>query len=160
MMGVSGSGKTLIGSEFAREIGVAFVDGDDFHPPDNVKRMAAGVPLTDADRAGWLRALARRISEADRNGEGLVVACSALKRSYRDVLRDAAPDVRFVVLDGPAALIAERLATRRGHYMPASLLQSQLATLEMPGPDEEAWVADIARSPREIVADLKSRASR
>lgn len=159
-MGVSGSGKTSIGSAFAKELGVAFVDGDDYHPPENVERMAAGIPLTDENRVGWLRALAARISEADRKGEGLVVACSALKRVYRAVLRAAAANVQFILLEGPRELIADRMAARRGHYMPASLLDSQLATLERPDADEDAWVADISRSPDDIVDDLNARASR
>ena len=160
VMGVSGSGKSLIGSALARELAVAFVDGDDYHSAENVRRMAAGIALTDENRAEWLRTLAARIAEADRNGDGLVVACSALKRSYRDVLRAAAPGLRFILLEGPRDLIAERMRTRRGHYMPASLLDSQLATLEKPASDEDAVVVDIARSPQEIVANLVARASK
>jgi gluconokinase len=160
VMGVAGSGKTVVGSELAREIGVEFVDGDDYHPAANVKKMAAGVPLTDADRAGWLRALAARIREAHDADNGLVVACSALKRAYRDVLRSASSRVRFVFLDGPKALIAERLQSRRGHYMPASMLDSQLETLEKPGPDEDAWTGDIAETPARIVAHLLSATPR
>src|SRR5438552_2884672 len=121
IMGVAGVGKTLIGAAFARAIGAEFADGDDYHPPENVKKMAAGIPLTDDDRAGWLRALARRIAEAHRGGTSLVVACSALKRAYRDVLRGGSPTLQFVFLHGAKALIAGRLADRRGHYMPASL---------------------------------------
>jgi len=159
-MGVAGSGKTVVGTELARELGVDFVDGDDYHPPENVKKMAAGVPLDDTDRAGWLRALASRIREAHDSGEGLVVACSALKRKYRDVLRAAGPDVRFVFLNGPKSLIAERLESRRGHYMPASMLESQLATLEPPEADENVIAADIIRTPSEIVTALLARAAR
>lgn len=156
-MGVSGSGKTVIGTAFARALGVSFVEGDEFHPPDNVQRMAAGIPLTDQDRAGWLAALAARLRDANDSGTGLVMSCSALKRKYRDVLRGDAPHVRFVFLKGRRELIAERLANRRGHYMPPSLLDSQLATLEEPSPDEHAWVYDVAASPQEIVADLVKR---
>jgi gluconokinase len=158
-MGVAGSGKSLIGAAFARALGVDFVEGDDYHPAENVKRMARGIPLTDDDRAGWLRALAMRIGEAKDAGTGLVMSCSALKRSYRDVLRARAGELRFVYLRGSRALLAERLAGRRGHYMPASLLDSQLATLEEPSPDEGAWVCDIKESPQEIVAALAARAS-
>lgn len=153
-MGVAGSGKSLIGTALAARLGCEFIDGDDFHSADNVKRMASGIPLTDADRAEWLRALAARITESKKAGTGLVAACSALRRSYRDILRSAAPDLQLVFLQGEPKLIAERLAGRRGHYMPASLLDSQLATLETPAPAERAWVVDIARTPAEIVDDL------
>jgi gluconokinase len=159
VMGVSGSGKSLIGASLARELGVDFVEGDEYHPAENVRRMASGVPLTDDDRAGWLRALAVRIREARDAGAGLVMTCSALKRSYRDVLRAEANELRFVFLRGPRALIAERLARRRGHFMPASLLDSQFATLEEPSPDEEAWVCDIRESPDDLVAALVARVS-
>src|SRR5438552_16097302 len=139
MMGVCGSGKSLIGAEFARALDIGFVEGDDLHPPDNVQRMAAGIPLSDADRHGWLREIANRLREAKRTGVGLVVACSALKRSYRDLLRSGgAVDVRFVYLAGNRALLAERMAKRRGHVMPPAPLESQLATLEAPSPDEHA----------------------
>jgi gluconokinase len=159
VMGVSGSGKSLIGASLARELGVDFVEGDEYHPAENVRRMASGVPLTDDDRAGWLRALAGRIRKARDAGTGLVMTCSALKRSYRDVLRADANELRFVFLRGPRALIAERVARRRGHFMPASLLDSQFATLEEPSPDEEAWVCDIRESPDDLVAALVARVS-
>jgi carbohydrate kinase (thermoresistant glucokinase family) len=156
VMGVSGAGKTLIGTRFARALGIPFVEGDDYHPPDNVARMAAGIPLTDADRMGWLGAIAARIAEAKRDGESLVIACSALKRSYRDLLRTADPDVRFIHLAGDRPLLARRLAQRQGHFMPATLLDSQLTTLETPSPDEHALVCDVAESPETIVAALVS----
>ncbi len=160
MMGVSGSGKSLIGAQFARALGVEFVEGDAFHPPDNVKRMTAGIPLTDDDRRGWLTAIAARLRQARRAETGLVVSCSALKRAYRDLLRSAGDlGVQFVHLAGDRALIAERLANRRGHFMPSSLLDSQLAILEAPAPDEGAWVCDIRATPEAIVADLVSRAA-
>ena len=159
VMGVAGSGKSLIGAALAGKLGVDFVDGDDYHSAENVKRMAAGIPLTDADRADWLRALATRIGEAVRARAGLVVACSALRRSYRDILRSAAPDLQLVFLKGSQDLIAGRLTERRGHYMPPSLLTSQLTTLEEPTPDENAWVADIHQSPRDIVDHLVARIS-
>jgi gluconokinase len=155
VMGVSGSGKSTIGATLARKLDIAFVEGDDLHPPDNVKRMAAGIPLTDDDRRGWLIAIAGRLREAQRAGVGLVVSCSALKRSYRDLLRSAgATDVRFVYLAGSRTLLAERMAHRRGHFMPPSLLESQLAILEEPSPDERAWVCDIRETPDTIVGDL------
>ena len=160
IMGVSGAGKTLIGTQLARALAVAFVDGDDLHSPDNVRRMAAGIPLTDEDRHDWLLAIAARLREAKRAGVGLVVACSALKRSYRDLLRTAgATDVQLVHLAGSRALLAERMAQRPGHYMPPALLDSQLAILEEPGPDERAWVCDIAQTPDAIVADLVARSA-
>lgn len=158
VMGVSGCGKTLIGEGLARALDVEFVEGDAYHPPENVARMTAGIPLTDADRQGWLAALAARIAEAKRAGMGLVVSCSALKRSYRDLLRAGAADVRFVFLRGSRELIAARLAGRRGHYMPPSLLDSQLATLEEPSPDEHPWVCDISSAPESILVDLAQRA--
>jgi gluconokinase len=158
VMGVSGSGKSLIGAAFARALNVALVEGDAYHPAENVARMAAGIPLTDDDRAGWLRALAARIREAEDAGTGVVVTCSALKRAYRDVLRGDADEVRFIFLKGPRTLIAKRLAGRSGHFMPASLLDSQFAALEEPTPDERAWECDVARSPEDIVAALVARA--
>jgi gluconokinase len=159
VMGVSGSGKSLIGAEFARALGVEFVEGDDFHPAENVARMAAGIPLVDDERVGWLQSIAARIGQAHDAGTGLVVTCSALKRKYRDVLRGETDSLRFIFLRGPRSLIAQRIADRRGHFMPASLLDSQLATLEEPAPDEGAWVCDIHGSPRDIVAALVARAS-
>jgi gluconokinase len=159
VMGVSGSGKSLIGAALARALGVDFVEGDQYHSAENVQRMKAGIPLTDMDREQWLRSLAARLREAKDAGTGLVMACSALKRSYRDMLRAAAKDLRFVFLRGERTLIAQRLAGRTGHYMPASLLESQLATLEEPSPDEDAWVIDITESPEDLVAALVARVS-
>jgi gluconokinase len=159
VMGVSGSGKTVIGTALARALGVEFVEGDDYHPADNVKRMARGIPLTDDDRALWLRALAARLREAKDAGTGLVMSCSALKRSYRDVLRARVGEVNFIFLKGQRTLIADRIAGRRGHFMPPSLLESQFAALEEPSPDEHAWVCDINNSPEDLVAAMVARAS-
>jgi carbohydrate kinase (thermoresistant glucokinase family) len=159
VMGVSGSGKSVIGAAFARSLGVDFVEGDAYHTVANVERMSRGVPLTDDDRAEWLRSLAARIRKAKDSGTGLVVSCSALKRSYRDILRGAATELQFVFLQGSRPLLAERLTSRRGHYMPSSLLESQLATLEEPSPDERAWVCDIGESPEDIVATLMAHVS-
>ena len=157
VMGVSGSGKSSVGVPLAQALGAAFVEGDEYHPSTNIARMAQGIALTDEDRADWLRALADRLGEAKRAGVGLVMTCSALKRAYRDILRSDAPDVRFVYLKGSRELIADRLAERRGHFMPALLLDSQFATLEEPSPDEDALVCDIRHTPEEIVAKVVAR---
>jgi len=159
-MGVSGSGKSLIGSRFAKALGVEFVEGDEFHPGENIERMSSGIPLDDKDRAGWLTALARRIRVADDTGTGVVISCSALKRAYRDILRGGTRDVQFIFLRGPQDLIAKLVANRTGgHFMPLSLLDSQFAILEEPSEDENAWVCDINNSPDKIVSDLIARAS-
>ena len=157
VMGVTGSGKSTVGAMLARRLGVDFVEGDDYHSPANVQRMSSGIPLTDEDRADWLRALANRIREATDSGRGLVVTCSALKRSYRDTLRAAAPELRFVFLTGSRELISKRVSGRHGHFMPESLLDSQLATLEDPSPDEHAWIFDIKESAQDIVTDIVAR---
>lgn len=151
VMGVSGSGKSTVGRLLAQTLRMPFQDGDELHPPDNIARMAAGVPLTDADRQDWLAAIGKRLAAAGGRRDGVVVACSALKRAYRDQLRAVAPDLRLVYLQGPAPLLAERLAARRDHYMPASMLPSQLAALESPGSDEGAIAVDVAQSPEAIV---------
>jgi len=147
LMGVSGSGKTTVGRALAERLGVPFLDGDDFHPPENVRKMAAGKPLTDDDRRPWLLELRRRIDRLRSEGRSAVLACSALKAAYRDVLMDGAPGVRLVYLRGSYELIAGRLARRRGHFMPPGLLRSQFEALEEP---DDALVVDVARSPDEI----------
>jgi gluconokinase len=159
VMGVSGSGKTVIGSALARSVSLEFVEGDDFHSEENVKRMASGIALTDEDRAPWLRSIAARLRAAKDAGTGLVASCSALKRSYRDLLRAEVGEVRFVFLKGDRALIAGRLATRSGHFMPSSLLDSQFAALEAPAPDEGVWECDVRESPASLVAALVARAT-
>lgn len=151
VMGVSGSGKSTVGRRLASARGVRFVEGDAFHPPRNVERMAAGIALTDADRAGWLARLRDELASAVAAREGVVLACSALKRSYRDTLREGAPDLRLIHLRGSRDLLAARLAARRDHYMPASLLDSQLAALQAPQPDESALSFDVAQDPQSIV---------
>jgi gluconokinase len=158
VMGITGCGKSTVGAILARTLGVDFVEGDDYHSVENVRRMASGIPLTDDDRADWLRALATLIREARTTGAGLVLTCSALKRSYRDVLRAEAPELQFIFLAGQKTLIAERLAGRQGHFMPASLLESQLATLEAPASDEHAWTFDLGESPQDIVDHIVARA--
>ena len=161
VMGVSGCGKTRIGANFAKAMGIAFIEGDDYHPPENVRRMSSGIPLTDDDRAGWLQLLAARIREAKDAGTGLVLACSALKRSYREILRDAATPERlqFIYLRGTREVIGERLRARKGHFMNPALLESQFEALEEPTPDEGAWMYDVGGSAEEMVAVLVARAS-
>jgi gluconokinase len=136
VMGVSGSGKSTVARGIAEQRGWTYLEGDDFHPAANVTKMASGRPLADEDRWPWLRSVADRIGAAEAAGEDLVVTCSALKRSYRDLLRDGHPSVRFCLLDVSPDELRRRLGARRGHYMPASLLDSQLETLEALGPDE------------------------
>ena len=143
IMGVSGCGKSTLGRELAPTLGVAFVEGDTLHPEANVAKMRAGVPLDDRDRKPFLENVAAAIVAAK---EGVVVSCSALKRSYRDMIRSRVGDVTFVWLKVDRAELAARLARRREHYMPASLLDSQLAALEPPGPDERAIVVDGAQT--------------
>ncbi|MFL5483422.1 MAG: gluconokinase [Gemmatimonadaceae bacterium] len=158
-MGVSGSGKTVIGTLLARALGVDFVEGDTYHPPANIEKMSAGVPLTDFDRGGWLHAIGERIKRANDDGEGVVVSCSALKRSYRQIIRAEAGAVQFVFLRGERALIGQRIRGRKGHFMPPSLLDSQFAALEEPSSEENIWIVDIDDSPEAIAASLIARAS-
>jgi len=155
VMGVSGCGKSTVGAALAEALGLRFVEGDALHPPRNVALMAAGTPLTDDDRRDWLQAVAATLAEA--KDDGVVVSCSALKRSYRDLLRDSAPDLKLVHLRGEPALLAQRLNERKGHYMPPSLLQSQLDTLEPPAADETVFTADVSEPPSELVAHLLHR---
>ena len=150
VMGVSGAGKTTVGRLIAKALGAPFLEGDAFHPAANVETMRRGLPLGDADRAPWLASIAEALGGYVARGESAVLACSALKRGYRDVLRAGAPDARFVYLKGAQAQIAARLAERKGHYMPSTLLDSQFAALEEPVLDEGAIVADIADSPASI----------
>ena len=156
VMGVSGCGKSTVGRALARALLVPYVEGDGLHPARNVALMAAGTALTDTDRHGWLAAVGRRLSDDGARSRGVVVSCSALKRSYRDQLRAAAPHVQFVYLHGPQALLAQRLEQRKGHYMSASLLQSQLDTLEPPAADERTLPFDISLGPERIVAGVRA----
>jgi gluconokinase len=152
VMGVCGCGKTVIGRDVAHRLQYNFIEGDEYHPPDNVAKMRSGIPLTDDDRRPWLEALGQRIATAAARGAGLVVSCSALKRRYRDILRGDGLPVHFVHLAGPPALIARRMEGRSGHFMPASLIDSQFAALEPPEPDESAETHDIAL-PAEVIAE-------
>jgi gluconokinase len=163
VMGVCGSGKSVVGAALAERLGYGFRDGDGFHPKANVEKMSAGLPLTDDDRWPWLDAIGTAMQGA-AGGSGLVVACSALKRAYRErIAARAGGPVVFVHLDGPRALLAERMKNRKGHFMPPSLLDSQLATLERPAPDEPAVVVSVEPPVDAVVAaaieGLRRRAS-
>ncbi len=150
VMGVAGSGKTSVGEEMGRRLGVRFRDADEFHPPANIAKMSAGIPLNDDDRWPWLDAIGRAIHDAAP--EGIVVACSALKRAYRDrIVKAAGHPVEFVFLDGSVETLRERIGNRRGHFMPPSLLDSQLATLERPAADERAVTVSIDVPVGEVV---------
>lgn len=151
-MGVSGSGKTTAGLAIARAIDLPFVDADDLHSAENKERMRRGIPLTDVDRAPWLTTVGTRLAQDD--GEGIVLACSALRRVYRDRLRELAPDVVFVHLVVDPVLVAARLADREHEFMPASLLASQFATLELPTDDERHVDVDSRWPVEEIAAEV------
>ncbi|MGH7155008.1 MAG: gluconokinase [Acetobacteraceae bacterium] len=151
MMGVSGSGKTTIAEGVAAHLGWDVIEGDKFHPPANIAKMSSGIPLDDADRMPWLRAIAAVIDDHLATGNSAVVACSALKRSYRAILIGARRNVLLIYLQGSKKLIAERVAHRTGHFMPAALLDSQFATLEEPGPDENPIIVSVAGSAEETV---------
>jgi gluconokinase len=151
VMGVSGSGKTTVGRGIARAMRWDYAEGDDFHPEANVAKMRSGIALTDEDRRPWLRAIAEWLDEHERAGHCAVVACSALRRAYRDVLREGRPDVRFCHVEASAELIRERVEHREGHYMPSSLLPSQLAMLEPLQSDEPGVTVAAAGSPEDIV---------
>lgn len=148
VMGVAGTGKTTIGPLLAAALGVPYAEGDDFHPPANIAKMSAGIPLDDADRWPWLDAIGQWAHA--RTGLGGVVSSSALKRSYRDRLRAAAPEAVFLHLTGDRALIEQRMSERKGHFMPAALLDSQFATLQPLGSDEAGVAVDVSGTPEEI----------
>jgi gluconokinase len=150
-MGVTGSGKTTVAKLFAEKTGAVFYEGDDFHPPENIAKMSAGIPLTDADREQWLKKLRKIIVRALAKKEFSVLACSALKFKYREALAADDSRVKFVHLTGPRTLIAGRLKKRRGHFMPSALLESQFAILE---PPSDALVFSCKKSPKKIVAEL------
>jgi gluconokinase len=154
LMGVSGSGKSTIGALLATRLGCAFADGDALHSPANIAKMRAGIPLDDADRQSWLVAVAAQIDSWRAAGQHGIIACSALKRRYRDILLGGRPDVRLVYLKGDKSLIAARLAARHGHFMPASLLDSQFDALEEPAPDEQALTIGIDKPPAAIVKEI------
>jgi carbohydrate kinase (thermoresistant glucokinase family) len=152
VMGVSGSGKTTVARLLADALGIDFLEGDAFHPRSNVEKMKSGTPLTDDDRWPWLEAIAAKIDEWRDEGKAGVITCSALKRAYRRILIGDRPDVRLVYLKGSHELIHQRMASRRGHFMPVKLLESQFTALEEPGPDERPVVVDVGGTPEEIAA--------
>jgi gluconokinase len=160
VMGVSGSGKTTVAAMLAHRLNWTYEDADWFHPPSNIEKMHRGEPLTDEDRWPWLQGMAAWIDATRRVGNHATLACSALKRVYRDILIGERCDVRLVHLQGDRDLIAHRLAARDGHFMPASLLDSQFATLEEPGPDENPIIIAIKPHPREIVDEIVARLGR
>lgn len=151
VMGVSGCGKSKVGSAIAQRLGIEHVEGDADHPPANIAKMAAGIPLDDTDRQGWLLLLQQRIAEAARDGRGLVLSCSALKRRYRDLLREGDPKLFFLHLDGDRALIAERMQARSDHFMPVTLLDSQFRDLEPLQSDESGLRVDIRNPPEALI---------
>lgn len=154
VMGVSGAGKTTVGRLLAAALGATFVEGDNYHPPANVEKMRRGVALGDAERWPWLERLSREIGVWLEQGRTVVLACSALRQSYRDTLAAGRPGVVFVHLKGSEEVIRGRLALRRGHYMPPTLLASQFATLEAPN---DAIVADVTGTPEQIAASVQAR---
>ena len=156
VMGVSGCGKSTVGGLLGARTGIPFIEGDTLHPACNVALMAAGTPLTDEDRASWLDDIASRVGALEADA-GLIISCSALKRIYRDRLRAACPDLRFIHLHGDKALLEQRLQYRTGHYMPPSLLTSQLQTLEPPSSDEPAITLDIAMPTDQLVAHIEQQ---
>jgi len=152
VMGVSATGKTTVGKHLAEELDCEFIEGDDLHPRQNIEKMSEGIPLTDEDRWPWLQAIAELVAVKEFEGVSTVVTCSALKRSYRDVLRDAAPTF-FVHLDAPFEVLQDRMQHRTRHFMPAALLRSQFDTLEPLGPDEEGQVVDVSPPEDEVVEE-------
>lgn len=157
LMGVSGSGKSTTGQRLAKRLGWTFRDGDEFHPAANVAKMSMGTPLTDDDRWPWLDAIADWVKTCRADGKHGIVACSALKRVYRERLTRGAEDVRIVYLRGSKKLISDRMARRKNHFMPASLLDSQFATLEEPVRQEGVILVDVALSPERVVTTILER---
>lgn len=160
VMGVAGCGKSSVGQALAAALGQPFIEGDRFHPQENIALMSAGIPLDDQHRQGWLETLAGQLAEGLADGRGRVLACSALKRRYRDILRAADPQLLFVHLTGTPELIAPRMRERTAHFMPQSLLDSQFADLEPPGEDENALALDVADTPENLTRAALDHLSR
>jgi gluconokinase len=156
IFGVSGAGKTTVGKLLAREFGWRFIEAYDFHPPGNIEKMRSGNPLTDNDRWPWLERLRQQIEQLLSARENAVLACSALKRTYRDRLR-VSGEVKFVLLRGDYALVEKQLRSRHGHFMNPELLRSQFADLEEPKPDEDVATIELRRKPQELVEDIKAK---
>ena len=152
VMGVSATGKTTVGRGIAEELGCDFIEGDELHPSANIKKMSQGIPLTDEDRWPWLQAIAEMVAVRNHEGKSTVVTCSALKRAYRDVLRDAAPTL-FVHLEAPFAVLEKRMSQRTKHFMPTALLQSQFDTLEPLADDEAGVVLDVSVPLDEVIEE-------
>ena len=153
IMGVTASGKTTIGTRASKRLGWHFYDADEFHPPENIAKMSRGEPLTDADREPWLKALHDKMAEEERAGRSAIFACSALKEHYRDILREGLSTVRFVFLKGDPEVLQARLDHRKGHFMPKTMLPSQMAALEEPAPGE-AFVLDASKPPADLVDEV------
>jgi gluconokinase len=154
VMGVTGAGKSTVGSLLSEKLSRPLIEGDSLHPPANIEKMSRGTPLNDDDRLPWLKAIAARIDAARNAGLPIIVTCSALKRSYREILTDGHDDVGFVYLKGAKDLIAGRLAARKGHFMPPQLLDSQMAALQEPSADEPSMVIAIDAPPDDIVRTI------
>ena len=150
-MGVSGSGKTTVGHALSKELGWSFFDGDDYHPPDNIAKMSRGIPLDDRDRQNWLESLSALLSEKKDSGEALVLACSALKRNYQEILRSSREDMKFVYLAGDFDLILDRMQSRQAHFMKAQMLASQFEILE---PPPDGLVINIDQPVTSIVQEI------
>lgn len=155
-MGVSGSGKSTVAGALAKSLGWRVAEGDDFHPPANIAKMRSGTPLNDSDRVPWLAIIAAWIDARIAGHEPGIVTCSALKRTYRDLLANSRPEVLFVYLKGTVALMSEHLAAREGHFMPASLLPTQFGTLEEPTADEPVLIVDAAHPIERIVSEVET----
>ena len=156
IFGVSGAGKTTVGELLARKLGWRFIEADEFHPAANIEKMRSGRPLTDEDRWPWLDCLREQIKKSLDSGENAVLACSALKRAYRDRLR-VSESVKFVFLSGDYDVIEKQLRSRRGHFMNPELLQSQFDDLEQPQPDEDVLTIELGRTPQKIVQEIEGK---